>query len=774
MSLEHWYRLLGYLTLGLSCAALVLAEAPFLPDLQFCLAPVLALLLLGWWFEGRWSLPNRGADLLGLLIVIAGTIWVLTHQQRTDEDFVLAQLPLQVAMLPYMGPLLMAALLVKVFRRHDPNHFWHVQGMALTQIALGCMLDGGPAFGAAMAVYLACAVACLALHYRLSTCNVKSQEWGVRSEENKNIRHSSLAGWWLLSFTPRWTLSIAVPALLLFLLTPRHDDWAWEPLNSFRSGSNRIHVQGGSGDMNLNNTGRLELDNEVALQVEAVDAAGRPKLDLPIDQRWRSTVLDWYQHGTWTMLDPLPTNLPPIQQSELPDFGPDRFYLTFTVQPRRAGGLVLAEPIAFGRSDTRLPVLALGDQEGQRLFVELASTLLPLEFSDKRREYHYQQVVPVLRDPTRIRAIAPHNIGDITHLVHLPPEIETTLQSWTVALLRRLANDPRYQLPGGVRATLASKSNALRINYLDHEATGRLLADYLAHSGDYTYPLNITRRDRSLDPIVDFLINVKKGHCERYAAALASMLRSMGIPARIVKGFRGWSSKGNGIYEVRHHHAHAWVEILVVRSRRPGPWFLQRNQGPSFDWVTLDPTPAESTADTNNSSQIDLWDEVKQLSRQGWRSLIIDYNSDDQADLLDTVTTGRLRPILLRLGLAALSIGAAVGAWLLFRRLRHRRLTTAIHGNGPDAAFYPRLVRILARYVSLRPQLGQTPREYGEAARDVLHARPAFAALADWPIRVVHFFYRSRYGGRPLREEERRTLDSEFERFAEALRHPQA
>jgi transglutaminase-like putative cysteine protease len=765
MSLKHWYRLLEYLTLGLSCTALVLAEAPFLPDLQLCLAPVLALLLLGWSVEGRWSLPNRGADLLGLLIVGAGAIWMWTH--RAEKDFTLAQLPLLVAMLPYMGPLLMAALLVKVFRRHDPDHFWHVQGMGLTQVGLGCMLEGGPAFGVAMAAYLACYLACLALHYRLSAIRHPPS-----AQDRKGERRAD-GGWWLLSFTPRWTLLIAVPALLLFLLTPRHDNWAWEPLNSIRSGSNRIHV-GGSGEMNLNNTGRLELDDEIALQVSAVDAAGRPKLDLPVDQRWRSVVLDRYDHGMWTMQEPVPENSSLVQQHELPNFGPNQYFLNFAVTPRRAGGLVLAEPIRLGLPLTRLPVLPLDDAGPRRLFTEHASALLPVEVNDKRREYHYRQVVPALRDPSRTPADGLHFIRNLSHLIQLPDELRPALQSWTTDLFRRLSKEPRYQLPRSVRAALAHDSTMLAINQIDHEATARLLTDYLAHSGEYSYSLEITRQDRSKDPVLDFLLNIKKGHCERYAAALTSILRSMGIAARIVKGFRGWSSKGDGEYVVRHHHAHAWVEAMVPRNQFSTPRLFPPIRAVPSEWITLDPTPPATIEEASRPSAANLWEEAQQYCLQGWRSLIVDYDGDEQADLLEAMTSGQRPSGLLKLGFAVLALGTAIAAWLLLRRLRYHRRTVSIHGNGPDTALYPRLIRILGRYASLRPHLGQTPHEYGEAARACLNARPTLTVLAGWPMRVIDLFYRARFGGRPLREDERQTLDREFEHFSEAMRQSQA
>ena len=80
--------------------------------------------------------------------------------------------------------------------------------------------------------------------------------------------------------------------------------------------------------------------------------------------------------------------------------------------------------------------------------------------------------------------------------------------------------------------------------------------------------MNLEHQDSNLDPTEDFLRNVKQGHCERFATGLTLMLRSAGIPCRLVVGFRGADAKNslepdNGWYVVRQSHAHAWVEALV-------------------------------------------------------------------------------------------------------------------------------------------------------------------------------------------------------------------
>ncbi|HTU91511.1 MAG TPA: transglutaminase domain-containing protein, partial [Gemmataceae bacterium] len=705
----------------------------------------------------------------------------------SNDDFVLSHLPLYLALLPYMGPLSMAVLLVKVFRERDAGHFWHVQGLGLIQITLGCVLDGGPDFGAMMTVYLASALACLALHYRLSALRIAESRLTIDDSKTRLpiVNHQSVicnpnplaSRRWLLSFTLRWTLLIAAMSLLLFLLTPRRDNWSWRPLNKIRSGYSRGRLKSDNEEMNLNDTGRIELDDEIALYVTAVDAAGRPKLDLSADQRWRGSVLDWYEHGKWATMHLAAAR--PAGQSELPDFGPDQFFLTFTVQPRQAGGLVLAEPIRFGTFSARLPVIPLLGESRRRLFAEFSGTVLPQVFSGWRREYRYRQVVPAQSDPSRIPAEGIGIDRELTHLTNVPTSLQEPLQDWTIDLLRRLSRHPRYHLPPGVRAALA-KRRSFPIDREHWGAVALLLTDYLANSGEYTYSLELTRHNRTIDPVLDFLINVKQGHCERYAAALALMLRSVGIPARVVKGFHGCDKLGNGQYVVRHSHAHAWVEALVPHKEgrgargegRENTGFLSRlsplaSRPSSLDWLTLDATPPEAPPVGPDSSLSYLWSTVYRFCQQRWRALIVEYNGEEQTDLWVSLKSGRgLWNVLKKIGLAAGVFVAALSAWLILRRRRLRRCSAPIRA---DAAFYLRLVRIMGRYTSLRPRLGETPREYGTAAKAMLHTRPALAGLAELPRRAIELFYRVRFGGRPLKREERQEIDAELDRFAEAL-----
>src|SRR5262249_2659719 len=132
----------------------------------------------------------------------------------------------------------------------------------------------------------------------------------------------------------------------------------------------------------------------------------------------------------------------------------------------------------------------------------------------------------------------------------------------------------------------------------------RALSDYLTLSGEYVYSLHLAPLNSTTgDPTEDFLRNVKQGHCERFATGLALMLRSAGIPCRVVAGFRGADLKDplqpdNGWYVVRRNHAHAWVEALVGHRNEQGKMELR--------WLTLDPSPLQED-DTEQSLSLAQW-----------------------------------------------------------------------------------------------------------------------------------------------------------------------
>lgn len=66
------------------------------------------------------------------------------------------------------------------------------------------------------------------------------------------------------------------------------------------------------------------------------------------------------------------------------------------------------------------------------------------------------------------------------------------------------------------------------------------------------------------DPVDRFLFDTRRGFCEHYASAFAVLMRSVGIPARIVLGYQGGEVNPlGGHLVVRQKDAHAWTEIWL-------------------------------------------------------------------------------------------------------------------------------------------------------------------------------------------------------------------
>jgi hypothetical protein len=124
------------------------------------------------------------------------------------------------------------------------------------------------------------------------------------------------------------------------------------------------------------------------------------------------------------------------------------------------------------------------------------------------------------------------------------------------------------------------------------------------------------------DPIANFLFERKQGHCEYFASSMAVLLRTLGIPSRVVNGFR--SDEFNdltGNYVVRAKDAHSWVEAYF----------------PGYGWQMFDPTPAGVTASPQGWNRLALY--IDALS-SFWRDWVVSYDSSHQYTLGQAAFSG--------------------------------------------------------------------------------------------------------------------------------------
>jgi transglutaminase-like putative cysteine protease len=146
------------------------------------------------------------------------------------------------------------------------------------------------------------------------------------------------------------------------------------------------------------------------------------------------------------------------------------------------------------------------------------------------------------------------------------------------------------------------------------------LERYLTTNFGYTLELP---SERHADPIAHFLFERKRGHCEYFASSMAVMLRTVGIPSRIVTGFRGGELNNlTGSYIIRARDAHAWVEAYI----------------PNWGWLAFDPTPAGDTLPTRWSKLQLFLDAASEF----WRDWVVNYDFTHQR-VLTIATISRSR-----------------------------------------------------------------------------------------------------------------------------------
>lgn len=248
----------------------------------------------------------------------------------------------------------------------------------------------------------------------------------------------------------------------------------------------------------------------------------------------------------------------------------------------------------------------------------------------------------------------------------------------------------------------------------------RAFSAYLSESPEYSYTLTLSRPRPDLDPVEEFLEHTKSGHCERYASALVLMLRSQGIPAALVHGFKGHEPVGDGTYRVRQDHAHVWATALVSRPDEGG--------GRVWHWLSLDPSPANDADVTSAASG----------PPSGWAWVwdrLLDATPEERLAAL-----GELAANPVAVGVCS---GVIVLAGLTWGITRVRRARAAA---GPKNPWLDPLYAVLAPH-GFTPAADETPREFAARVAASLSARPGTAAVAPVPSAWVERYYEERFGG---------------------------
>jgi transglutaminase-like putative cysteine protease len=769
--LDRLFLISTYLTVALACLCLAYAEFGLMPEIVFVAGMAQVLLLAAFLAEGKWSLSNRSANILGGIVAGLAGIWMAFRMMGPTGGY-LQTIPWPASMLPFLGPMLMLLLPAKLLRPKTNADYWALHGIGLVCVGLGCVMADDSTFGLLLVLYLLCGVWSLVLFYQYR-------------EQHGGVLESPPRGSPRLTQVFTWIGPTILVALVAFFYTPRSGN-NWQLAGETR----RQMLVGMSEDpsVDLNITGNVEMNRDIAFEVFAEDNWKRPKLDLNPNQRWRGPVYNIYAGGRWEK-PPLLISMPgrdaqPLRprpadgtgqplNSRLPDFGPNQFFLLVTIQARIGPTPFLAEPIAIHvHASGGLPVVqVLSDGRASPFYYNDDSTLAAVKTLAPGQQY--RQVV-VSGMPAGVSPPLPLARVNRTALFAKPaaPGVE----KWTRDLLQRLVASGRL-----AETALSERTADGQIQPDYYEAVALALEKHLSLSGEYHYSLQLERRDRNIDPVLDFLVNVKHGECFRFASAMAVMLKSIGVPCQLVLGYRGADSRGDGHYDVRQCHAHAWVEVLAPREEAPPAHGLHRGH---LTWrlVSFDPTPFEESIEASQEASRRWWNSSDWNRDKLFKDLFVNYSPDNREHAAQrvweaVVLTWRMFTERLvaetpegdrfRLSLVLLGLTAGSGA-LLLRSLRQRVRRLRPKDERSKLRFHRQLLAILARR-GWKPSPGQTLREFTRSL-PLRQGLPAHGSDVRQRIdRIAGLVYRVRFGNKPLDHAEAQAVQSDLRHLSRCL-----
>lgn len=556
-------------------------------------------------------------------------------------------------------------------------------------------------------------------------------------------------------------ISIAI-GTLFFAGTPRvwlnrmsyAGDLPGSPLLSSMTGFTDSVQLGQTGDIRDNITPAMrvrftEIDAAVDIPEERQtplhipDLAVRWGYDLPL---FRGNVLEYYSAGRWETV---------VNQRQ-----------SYAAPERPSSGRYIRQAFTVDMINTprmfaMYPIVASDQTQAPTVYINYLNDTLIM-----RRRGMIEQVEYAVYAPVSTEGVEPRR--DITPVTK--EKYEHLVGTNYIQAVLQLPTEPDFLRLINLAKTWKAEAEKKRKRPLTDREIMMAFEQRLLNSPEFQYTLTQEVADTTIDPIVDFLFNRKKGHCEYYASALTLLLRSVDIPARMVGGFKGgqWNDEKQELV-VLQKFAHTWVEAL---------------DEDQLEWLTLDPTPPIRNQELGANGE-ESEDRMFGFSDDFWKQYVIGMSFSRQKELfyepvLDSlksfydsvINRGNFIEIVQSIvmefirhperlfswqgGLMVGSLGAfLVGlVWIGNRVVCYLSGRGLLKGKGSSRhhlmiEFYERFVKLMRTY-KLQRETSQTHREFADVCQEtlepLLHNQPQLARLDE----LTEAYYSWRFGNHEL------------------------
>lgn len=477
--------------------------------------------------------------------------------------------------------LVLFVMVVRLFSAHRDRDYYFLSAIAFLMVLAAALLTVDSVFLLGFAGFMLTAVVAFIL-IEMRHISGKATIHSDRQANHHLAEHGDLT-----SRRMATSLAIASPVLVLCILAGATAIFFVLPRVS--AGYLSAYAPGGeiatgfSDQVELGRIGEIQQSSSVVMHIQ-IDGDERGRFDL----KWRGVTLSRFDGRNWSSGR--------SQRSLAPQLD-GRFVLPAMTRD------------AQGEASRPLHYRVLMEPVGMNIFF-LAGTAQSLEGSyrsvgvdDGGAVFNLDLEHPV----SRYQAIS-----DIAQ--PSAPELRRTGTVYPTYL------DPVYtRLPSSLDPRIPQLARQITASADNSYDKALALETYLRSNYQYTLQLS---RTVPHDPLANFLFERRQGHCEYFASSMAVMLRSLGIPARLVNGFRtGEFNDLTSQYVVRASNAHAWVEVFF----------------PGRGWIAFDPTPGVSMQVRTGWSRIGLYMDAM---ASFWRDWVVNYDAGHQQAMAVGARTG--------------------------------------------------------------------------------------------------------------------------------------
>jgi hypothetical protein len=678
-----------------------------------------AVMIAAWLLEDtRWQISERlGTAFIVLALPIFYFLWRLRFFGFSNAE----------GMLPgVLARMILVLAAIKLLQKKSDRDWIFLYLMAFFEVLLAAGLSISAMYLASFLAYLlvmVCAVIAFEIRKTIRLTAIRQDPTHKVFLESKEklaavpVRRLPAAAIALIFFA-------AIVGLPLFFLLPRVGG------AGFGSDQSKLLSSSGFGEtVELGGSGRIQENDAVVMRVRVDDNAM-----LRGDTHWRGVVLDTFDNHSW------------------------KKSLRIAKQQFSKGDLDLIRiDTASGRESLATQTVYLEPLDTPVLFGLSRMVGLQGDFPMLTRDSEGSVTVAKSGDRMSYKVISDRSLPSDDRLRADSDPYSSEMGNY-------------LNLPDGVDPRIAKLSTDITSGFVDRFSKAKAVESYLQNNFGYTLEL----KAGGSQPLADFLFNVKEGHCEYFATAMAVMLRTQGIATRVVNGFQqGEYNDAADIWIVRQRHAHSWVEVYFPKEKV---------------WVPFDPTPfAGQTAGRSAAGILGNINKYLEALETYWIQYFVAFDDQEQQSLVRSARKGffdyqartavwlnrfqdiladwwvdvrgdnglqtRMAALLYGLGYLIVALIVFIAFVWMYRKLVKSNvwatLANRITGTrqSPAVEFYETMQNILSRKGYVRDE-SQTPLEF------------AFEVGMPEAVSLTQKYNRVRFGEKKLSPEEKNEVEN--------------